>query len=92
MRRACYDRAGRKCRVGAEVGDFESSALGDGERVEGEIEIQGLIFGAEIMGEPPALLVTGTDEGDGGLGERASELGDVVEMRFETFDWNGLAL
>ena len=41
---------------------------------------------AEIVREAPALLVARTDERDGGLAERAGELRDVVEMRFEAFD------
>ncbi len=91
MRCAVDEGAGGECGVGAEVGDFEGATLGDSESVEGEIEIE-FVGIAEIVGEAPALLVAGTDEGDGGLAEGAGELGDVVEVIFETVGLEELEL
>jgi hypothetical protein len=59
--------------------------LRDSEGVEGEIEIERFVFGAEVVRETPALLIARTNEGDGSLAKRAGEVRDVVEMRFETF-------
>ena len=41
---------------------------------------------AKIMREPPALLIARTNERHRRLAERAGELRDVVEMRFETLE------
>ena len=91
MRRSRDEWTCGKSGVDAEIGNFESTALRDGEGVKGEIEIEGLIFGAEIMRKPPALLIARADEGNGGLRESAGELCDVIEMSLKPFYWNGLA-
>jgi hypothetical protein len=91
MRSAVHKRAAGEGRVRAQVGDFESATLGDGEGVEGEIETE-FVGVAEIMGEAPALLVAGANEGDGSLAEGAGELGDVVEVIFEAVSLEKLEL